>query len=51
LKKYTKGIFRMNQQGGVEVSGEFSPFLRVCIGIAIVALAVTPALYVILRYA
>jgi len=35
LKKYTKGIFRMNQNNGVELSGEFSPFLRVCIGVGI----------------
>jgi len=40
----------MNQQDGVELSGEFSPFLRGCVGVAIVALALTPALYCILRY-
>jgi len=26
----------MNKQDGVEVSGEFSPFIRACIGIGIV---------------
>jgi len=41
----------MNHENGIEVSGEFSPFLRVCIGVAIVALALTPGLYVILKYA
>jgi len=40
----------MNHENGIEVSGEFSPFLRACIGISIVALAFTPALYVLLRY-
>jgi len=42
LKKYSKGSFRMNQENGVEVSGEFSPFLRACIGVAIVLLALSP---------
>jgi len=34
----------------IELSGELSPFLRGCIGVAIVVLALTPALYFILRY-
>jgi len=29
----------MSQQDGIEVSGEFSPFIRACIGIAIVLFA------------
>jgi len=39
LKKYSKGMLRMSQQDGIEVSGEFSPFIRACIGIAIVLFA------------
>jgi len=35
----------------IELSGELSPFLCSCIGVAIVALALTPTLYIILRYA
>jgi len=41
----------MNHDNGVELSGEFSPFLRVCVGIALLVLALTPALYIVLRYA
>jgi len=29
----------MNQQDGVELEGEFSPFIRACIGIGIVLFA------------
>jgi len=29
----------MNQHHGIEVNGEFSPFLRLCIGVAIVLIA------------
>jgi len=29
----------MNKQDGVELSGEFSPFIRACIGIGIVLFA------------
>jgi len=47
LKKYSKGIFRMNRQDGIEVSGEFSPFLRLCIGIGILMLCAAPLIYVI----
>jgi len=49
LKKYSKGAFRVNEDG-VELSGEFSPFLRACIGIGILLLCLTPPLYVFLRY-
>jgi len=41
-KKYSKGMFRMNRQNGIEVSGEFSPFLRACIGVGIVLCAAAP---------
>jgi len=39
LKKDGKGMLRMNRQDGIEVSGEFSPFIRACIGIGIVLFA------------
>jgi len=38
LKKYTPGIFKMDNFH-IELSGELSPFLRGCIGIAIVLFA------------
>jgi len=48
----------MNKQDGVELSGEFSPFIRACIGIGILLvsasvpiLAAASVLYVIFRYA
>jgi len=37
----------MNQQNGVEVSGEFSPFLRLCIGLGILMLCAAPLVYAI----
>ncbi len=33
----------------VEVTGQLSPSLRFCIGIAIIAFAVTPLVFVILK--
>lgn len=34
----------------VELEGQFSPFQRACIGISVVAIAVTPMVYLILRF-
>jgi len=42
LSKFTKGKFRMDKQQGVELEGSFSPFMRACIGIAIVCVALAP---------
>jgi len=39
------------KMGKLEYSGLMTPWMRPCIGAAILALALTPALYVILRYA
>jgi len=36
LKRYSKGVFKVNRQDGIEISGECSPFIDVCIGIGIV---------------
>jgi len=35
-------MLRMNRQDGIEVSGEFSPFIRACIGVRIVMFFSTP---------
>jgi len=35
LKKYSKGTFRVNKEEGIEVTGEFCPFLRKCMGISL----------------
>ncbi|CAE6686263.1 UNVERIFIED_ORG: hypothetical protein GGR68_002893 [Xanthomonas campestris] len=45
--KVTRGAFRLSRDN-VEVTGQLSPFLRFCIGISIVAFAITPLVYVIL---
>lgn len=42
MPKFTKGKFRMDKQQGVEVEGTFSPFMRACIGVAIVLVAAAP---------
>lgn len=46
--KVTRGAFRLSRDH-VELTGQLSPFLRFCIGIAIVACAFTPLVYVILK--
>lgn len=46
MTKYTKGIFRM-KKAEIELEGVFSPWLRFCIGLAIVLLAVTPLVAVL----
>jgi len=45
LKKYSKGHFRMNRQEGIDLSGEFSPFLRACVGVGIVLMAAAPFIW------
>gem|GEM_PF-6111083 len=42
MKKFSKGIFRMQGLKDVEMQGEWSPFLRFCIGLAVVLLAASP---------
>jgi len=42
VKKYSKGTLRMNKQEGLEMTGEFSPFIRFCIGVGILLLCATP---------
>jgi len=32
MKKFSMGVFRVNREEGLELRGEFSPFLRACIG-------------------
>lgn len=48
MSKVTRGEFRLSR-GNVEMNGQLSPFLRFCIGISIVAFAITPLVYVILK--
>jgi len=47
LKKYSKGMLRMNRQDGIEISGEFSPFIRACIGVGIVLFAGAPFIWAV----
>lgn len=42
LSKFTKGRFRMNKEQGLELDGLLSPWLRLCIGLAILFLAASP---------
>lgn len=35
----------------VELEGQLSPFMRMCVGVSLVAFAITPLVYVVLRYA
>jgi len=37
----------MTREDGIEISGEFSPFLRACIGLGILMVCASPLLYVI----
>lgn len=48
MSKVTRGSFRLSRHH-VEVTGQLSPWLRFCIGISIVAFAITPLVYVILK--
>lgn len=45
----TQGTFRLSR-GEVGAAGQLSPFLRFCIGISLVAFAVTPLVYVVLTH-
>ncbi|UXC37204.1 hypothetical protein [Cupriavidus gilardii] len=44
--KYSNGKFRMTKEG-IDLEAVISPWLRACIGIAILLLAATPLVYVI----
>ncbi len=48
MSKMTRGTFRLSRNH-VEVTGQLSPWLRFCIGISIVAFAITPIVYIILK--
>lgn len=39
--KYSKGVFKMTR-AGIDLQAQLSPWLRFCIGVAILALAITP---------
>jgi len=47
MKKFSKGIFRMQDLKNIELEGEFSPFIRFCIGAGILLLCATPFVYAI----
>jgi len=47
-KKFSKGAFRMQDLKNVEIQGEFSPFLRFCIGISLVLLTASPFVWALL---
>lgn len=42
--KFTKGKFKFHPKEGMEMEGNLSPFLRFCIGIAILLMAASPFL-------
>jgi hypothetical protein len=46
--KVTQGVFRLSRDQ-VEVTGQLSPFLRFCIGVSLIAFAITPIVYVVLK--
>lgn len=48
MSKVTRGTFRLGRDH-VEVTGQLSPWLRFCIGISIVMIAITPLVYIILK--
>lgn len=48
MSKMTRGSFRLSRDH-VEMTGQLSPWLRFCIGISIVAFAITPLVFIILK--
>lgn len=42
MKKFSRGEFLMHAKEGIKMTGELSPWLRFCIGLAILLLAATP---------
>ncbi len=47
-KKYSKGVFQMTRRG-IKLQTVLSPWLRFCIGMAILAWAVTPLVVALLH--
>jgi len=45
LKKFSKGIFRMQGLKNVEIQGELSPFIRACIGVGLILLCASPFIF------
>ena len=44
MTKFTKGKVKIHPQEGVEMEGNLSPYLRFCIGTAILLIAASPFL-------
>lgn len=45
MSKFTKDKFKFHPKEGMEMEGNFSPYLRFCIGTAILLIAASPFLY------
>jgi len=45
LKKFSKGTFRVQDLKNIEIQGEFSPFIRACIGIGLILLCASPFIF------
>jgi len=45
MSKFTKGKFKFYPKDGMEMEGKLSPYLRFCIGTAILLIAASPFLY------
>lgn len=45
MTKFTKGKFKFHPKEGMEMEGNLSPYLRFCIGTAILLIAASPFLY------
>ncbi|MFW1859230.1 hypothetical protein [Acinetobacter defluvii] len=44
MSKFTKGKFKIHPKEGMEMDGNLSPYLRFCIGTAILLFAASPFL-------
>ncbi|WP_171257532.1 hypothetical protein [Acinetobacter qingfengensis] len=44
MNKFTKGKFELHLKQGVKMEGNLSPYLRFCIGTAILLIAASPFL-------
>lgn len=45
MTKFTKGKVKIHPQEGVEMEGNLSPYLRFCIGTAMLLIAASPFLF------
>jgi hypothetical protein len=45
MTKFTKGKFKFHPHEGMEMEGNLSPYLRFCIGTALLLIAASPFLF------